>query len=113
MTAAKRATHRLRHLERGRVAVPHEVSDEATIFRRFPGTLPVRDTRGLHHGGVVAHVVHHAHEPVVEARNRFEQHGFQRRDGGAAGLRPMESQLGEVSLVFLRDAHGPRVTRTG
>ena len=75
----------LAHLEGRRVPVPHEVADQAAILVRRPGAAAVGDARGLHDGGVVAHVVDHPDEAVVEHRDRLEEHGFQRRHDRAAG----------------------------
>jgi len=55
----------LAHLERRAVAVAHEVADQARVFTDAPCAAAVADPGGLHHGRVVAHVVHDADEAVI------------------------------------------------
>jgi len=69
------------------VAMAQQVADEAGILADPARAGAVRDPSRLHDRGIVAHVVHHAHEAVVEHRQRGEQHRLQRRHGGAAGGR--------------------------
>ncbi len=56
----------LAHLKRGRVVMPHKVSDQTTVLVHPPGPCPVGDTRGLDDGRVGAHVVDDSHEAIVE-----------------------------------------------
>ena len=93
----------LAHLERGRVRVAEEVTDESPVFVHALRALAVRDPRGLDDGGVVAHVVHEADEPIVEHLERLAQDGVGGRDG-----RPRD-WLGVWWLV----AHGASPPRAG
>ena len=75
----------LAHLERRRVAVPHQIVDQAAILADPLGAAAVGDARRLHDRGVVAHVVDDADEAVVEHRQRLVEDFLERRHGGAAG----------------------------
>ncbi len=100
----------LAHLERGRVPVPHQVPDQpgivAGLFR--PGAIA--DAGGLHDGGVVAHVIDHADQPVVEDRDRLVQArlqplGHRTAGGGGCGAGGLDLGL----LLFGQ----PRAHRAG
>ena len=45
----------LRHLERRRVSVPQEITNESPIIRHLLRPFAVTDAGGLHDGGVIAH----------------------------------------------------------
>jgi hypothetical protein len=81
------------HISKG-VRVTQQIPDETAIFVNALRAGAVRHARGLDHRAVVPHVVHHAHEPVVEHRERDAEHGIEGGDrgpcqplglGGAAG----------------------------
>jgi len=84
----------LAHLEGRRVAVTHQVADQAAILVRRTRAAAIGYARGLHDRRIVAHVIHDAQEPMVEHRDGREQHRLQRRDaratraalGGARGV---------------------------
>ena len=94
----------LAHLEGRGVPVAHEVADEAAVAPPPLAAAAVGDARRLHDGLVVAHVVDHADETVVEHRHGFEQELFQRRDRGAPGGVRLGALLGDVGLLLGRDA---------
>ena len=95
----------LAHLERRRVAVPHEIVDQAAVLADLLGAAAVGDARGLHDGGVVAHVVDDADEAVVEHRQRLEKNLLQRRrDSAAASLRAA-ARLVDFSLLVGGEGH--------
>src|SRR5208282_4118724 len=54
----------LDHLERRRVPVAHQVSNQSPIVSCGLRTLPVGDARRLNDSGVVPHVVNQSHEPM-------------------------------------------------
>ena len=58
---------------------------------------------GLNDGVIIAHIVDHAEETVVEQRYGLAEARFQRRDGGAErGLRALLSQWDRGGLLFAR-----------
>ncbi len=100
----------LAHLERRRVTVPHEIVDEAAILADLLGAAAVAHPRGLHDGGIVAHVVDDADEAVIEHGQRLVEDFLQRRgDGRRVGWAParawsisacwsLERGIGSLSL---------------
>src|SRR5579859_2778074 len=97
----------LTHLERRRVAMPHEVVDEPGVLADLLGPGAVRHARRLHDRGVVAHVVDDPDEPVIEDRDRLVEKRLHRRHGRPTGLvrgLPLGLDLG---LLRLRDGRGP------
>ena len=62
----------------------HEVTDQAAILIRCAGAAPVRYARRLHNGGVIAHIINHPDNAVIQHGERLEQHGFQRWHARAA-----------------------------
>jgi len=103
----------LAHLERRGVAVAHEIADQAPILAHLLGAAPVGDARRLHHGAVVAHVVHHADEPMVEHRKRQVQDLLHRRDRGPAGLAGLGAQGLDVGLHGGVETAGVGLDRLG
>ncbi len=95
----------LAHLEGGRVPVAHEVADQAAVVAGLAGAGAVGHAGRLHDGRVVAHVVHHAHEAVVERGQRLVKPLLQSLGygpqggprGGAAGV--------DLGLVFGAQRH--------
>ena len=75
----------LAHLERGGVPVAHQVADQPGVLGDAAGSPPIGHPRRLHDRRIVAHVVDHPDEAVVEHWDRLEQHGFQCVDGRAGG----------------------------
>jgi len=76
----------LAHLERRGVLMAHEVVDEARVGADGPRARAIGHARGLDDRMVVAHVVDHPDEPLVEHRHRLIQqrlHGL--RDGPMGG----------------------------
>ena len=76
----------LAHLERRRMAVPHQVIDEPLILADLAGAAAVGDAGRLHDRGVVAHVIDDADKPVIEHRQRLVEDRLERRHRGAARL---------------------------
>jgi hypothetical protein len=57
----------LHHLQRTRVQMAHEVTDESAIVGHLARVLArERLARGLRDGGITAHVIDQDHEPVIE-----------------------------------------------
>ena len=69
----------LAHLKRRRMPVPHQIADQPAILIRRLGAPAVTHPGGLHHRRIIAHVIHHADETMVEHWHRLGQHGLQRR----------------------------------
>ena len=79
----------LAHLEGRRMPVPHQIADQPLVIADMLGARAVRHARGLHDGGIVAHVVDHPDEAVIQHLMRAVEmrlhplgHGAQ---GGARG----------------------------
>ena len=56
----------LAHLERRRMPVAHQVTDQPLVVGHMPGAGTVRDAGGLDDGGIVAHVINDADKAVVQ-----------------------------------------------
>ena len=95
----------LAHLERRRVAMPHEIVDETAILADLLGAAAVAHPRGLHHGGIVAHVVDDADEAVIEHRQRLVENLLQRRGDGTQGRLGAGPGLVDFSLLVAREGH--------
>jgi hypothetical protein len=74
----------LAHLEGRGVPVPHQVADQALVGRHLLGALAVGHPCRLNHGGIVAHVVDHPDEPLIEDGQGLEQQLLDRRHDGPA-----------------------------
>jgi hypothetical protein len=61
----------LAHLERGRVAVAHQIIDQPLILAELARAPAIGDAGGLHDCRIVAHVVDDPDEAVIEHRKRF------------------------------------------
>ena len=61
------------------MAVAHEIADQPLVVAHRLGTLAVGHAGGLHDRGIVAHVVDHPDEAVVEDGENLVQPIFQRR----------------------------------
>ena len=85
----------LAHLERRGVAVPHQIVDQAAILADLLGAAAVGHARGLHHGGIVAHVIDHAHEAMVEHRQEFQRE-----------LEAIEAKVVELFTMVAEDLPG-------
>ena len=95
----------LAHLERGRVAVPHQIGDQGLVLGDLLGAAPVGDTSGLHHGTIVAHIIDHTHKTVIEQRSRLIENILKLLDGGAPGLGVLRPGLIDLGLLFRRHWH--------
>jgi hypothetical protein len=73
----------LAHLERGGVAVPHEIPDEAAVVAHRFGALAVGNSGSLYDGIVVSHVVDKAYKPIVQYWKNLAEDIFQFRYPGA------------------------------
>ena len=92
------------------MGVAHQVVDEALVVARPLRPASVGDTSRLHDGRVVAHVVHYAHEPVVEHLQRLVEDLL---DGGHRGAPRLPLLLSErVYLGLLLGGDGHLVWRT-
>jgi hypothetical protein len=63
----------------------HEVIDQAAVVRDALGAAAIGDARCLYDGGIVAHVVDHPDEALIEHRQRLVQKILERRDRSAPG----------------------------
>ena len=95
----------LAHLERRGMAVAHQVADQAGVLGHPPRAAAIRHPRRLHDRRIVAHVVDHPDEAVIQHRNRLEQHRFQRGDGGACGRRPLGAGGVDLGFLLVGQAH--------
>jgi hypothetical protein len=95
----------LAHLERRRVAVPHQIVDEAAILADLPGAAAVADPRGLHHGGIVAHVVDDADEAVIQHRQGLVEDFLQRRSDRTQRRLGAGPRLVDFSLLVAGEGH--------
>jgi hypothetical protein len=66
------------HLERGGMAMTHQIIDEPLILADPPRAAPVGDAGGLHDRRIIAHVVDDPNEAVIEHRQRFIKNLFKR-----------------------------------
>jgi hypothetical protein len=96
----------LAHLEGRGVAVPQQVMDQPGIAAGLLGALAVGHPRRLHDGAIVAHVVDHAHEAVVEHRDRLVEDLFEPRRRGPAGLIAGVAKLPDFGLLGLGQEPG-------
>src|SRR5262245_49412113 len=96
----------LAHLERRRVAVAHQVADQPAILVHALRAPAVGHARRLHDGAVVAHVVDHAYEAVVEHRPDLVQDLLERRHRRAPGLVPSATRRRDLRLLLRRRPHG-------
>ncbi len=81
--------------------VAQQIVDQAGIAARLLGALAVGDARRLHHRRIVAHVVDHANEAVIEHRQRLVEDFLQRRHGDAPGRRPGLALVAHLGLLRL------------
>ena len=95
----------LAHLERRRVAMPHEIIDEAAILANPPRAAPVGDARRLHDRAVIAHIVDDPDKAVIEHRDRLVEDLFERRDGGPASRPRLAARRGDLLLLLRRQGH--------
>ncbi len=77
----------IRHLERRRVRMAKEVADQGPILTDALGANTIGDTGRLDDRVVVAHVIDHAHEAIVEHLEWLAEHGVERRNGGTRNQR--------------------------
>ena len=84
--------------------MPHEIANEAAVASLPLAAAAVGDARRLHDGFVVAHVVDHAHEAMVEHRHGLEQQIFECRDRRAPSGMRLCALLGDAGLLLGRDA---------
>src|SRR6516162_1693321 len=91
----------LAHLERGRVAMTHEIVDEAAILAHLAGATAVGDSGRLDDGPVIAHIVDHPHESVIEHRQRCVEDILQRRYRCTPGGMRRASELGDLLVLLL------------
>jgi hypothetical protein len=95
----------LAHLEGRRMRVAQQVADQPAVVSRRLRPAAIADPRRLHDGRVVAHIVDHAHETVIEHRDRLEQPLLQPRRDGATGGRGVGARLCDLGLLFGRQRH--------
>ena len=95
----------LAHLEGRGVAVPHQVVDQPRVVLHPLGALAVRYARRLDDGGVVAHVVDHPDETVVEHGNRLVEDLLERRDGGPPGFLPFRPEAVDLRPLLGAQLH--------
>ena len=65
------------------MVMPHQVANQAAVFVDLLRACPVRHPRRLYHGAVIAEIVDHAHESLVEHAQRLAEDGVERRNLGA------------------------------
>ena len=85
--------------------MPHEISDQSGILTDLPGALSIGNPSGLNDCRIVAHIVDHANESVVEDRQRLEQDVLKRRHGGPPRLMDVLPLLLDLGALFWRDGH--------
>ena len=95
----------LAHLEGRRMTMPHQILDEAAILVHALRALAVRDARRLHHCRIVAHVIDHANEAVIEHRQRREENFLECRHGGATRLRRSRPRGFDFGFFTVFDRH--------
>ena len=69
----------LAHLERRRMAMPHQIVDQPLIFADPPSAAAIRNPRRLHDRRIIAHIVDDADKAVIEHRDRLVKDFLQRR----------------------------------
>ena len=94
-----------RHLEGRRMPVPQEVVDQPAILAHLAGAAAVGHARRLHYRRVVAHVVDHAEEAVVEQRHWLEENLLQRRHGRPQRRGAVVSRLADLSFLGVAEEH--------
>jgi hypothetical protein len=97
----------LAHLERRGVPVAHQVVDQPAVLADLLGAAAVGDARRLHDGGVVAHVVDHPDEAVVEHRDRLVENLLERRRDRPQRLLRAVARLVDFSLLVAGEGHRP------
>ena len=83
----------------------HQIVDEALVLAHLAGAAAIGDPGRLDDGAVVAHVVDHPDESVVEHRQRGIEDLLQFRHGGAPGGGRHGPELGDFPLLFLLAGH--------
>ena len=68
----------LAHLERRGVRVTHEIAHQRAVVLHPLGPGAIGNPSRLDHGGVVSHVIHDPHEPVIENMERHAEDRIQR-----------------------------------
>ena len=101
----------LAHLERRRMAVPHQVVDQPAILADLLGAAAVAHARGLHDGGIVAHVVDDPDEAVIEHRQRLEEDFLERRRDRPQGRLRAAARLVDFGLLVGGEGHRVVVLR--
>ena len=87
--------------------MPHEVADQSTILVHLARAAAVGDARRLHDGRVVAHVVDHAHEAVVEHRQDVEENVLERWHGRPPRLVHERARGCDLVARLIRDVRDP------
>jgi hypothetical protein len=103
----------LAHLERRRVAMAHEIVDEAAILADLARAAAIGDARRLHDRGIVAHIVDDAHEAMIEHGDRLIENLLERGDGGASRRLRAGALSVDLGLLIARehDRHSIRSPR--
>ena len=96
----------LAHLEGRGVAVAHEIADQPLVVRDRFRTLAIGDAGGLHDGAVIAHVVDHPHEAVVEHLVGGVEMALHPLGDGAQGRPRLAALGGDLGLLFGGEGHG-------
>jgi hypothetical protein len=81
------------------VTVPHEVSDEGSVFVRALLALTSRDPRRLDDRAIVSHVVHNPNETVVENFMYRAQHLFHEWHDGTTYFHARLLRSGPLPVV--------------
>ena len=97
----------LAHLERRGVPVAQQIADQPPVGGHLPGPLAVGDPGRLHDGRVVAHVVDHPDEAVIEHRHRRIEQLLEAGDRDPAGLGRGGAGVVDFRLLFGRQFHVP------
>src|SRR5262249_35129651 len=86
----------LAHLERRRVAMPHEIIDEPLILADLAGTAAIGDASRLYDRRIVAHIIDDTNKAVIKYLSLFVKDVFERWHRGAprwAGLTALAHDL--------------------
>src|SRR5882672_4794090 len=103
----------LAHLERRRMAMPHQVVDQPAVLADLLGAAAVAHPGGLHDGSIVSHVVDDADKSVIENRQRLEKNFLQGRRDRPQGRLRAAACLVDLGLLVGGEGHGRVLTFFG
>jgi len=86
--------------------VTHQVADQAGVLADLLGPAAIGHPRRLDHRSVVAHIVDHTDEAVVEHRERLVQDVLQRRHGRPSRWNGIAALLIDFVALLWRERHG-------